>query len=157
MHNLNISIGLVRHTTDEGTRWLARWNHRLDFFDFIIADRLEGESARVTTLREVSWQLNVNREKDIVVANMAQANMDFTDMLPGQTFPTKVVAAFYNVEIWRENALEVINADPANAWLSSQEICAGETTHGSLLNPLLHYLVNRSQVIQHWESSTGNH
>ena len=150
----DISIALIRRLSDEGWRWLARWDNRQSCFDFVTALRLEGESAREAISREVAWTLDLNRGRDILVCNMAQCNLEFIDYLPGDNFETKTKVAFYNVELYGSEAVERVNSVAENAWLTSQEICDGRTSEQLPLNPLLAYLVAKSGVIQHWESST---
>lgn len=149
----NISIGLIRRMGEDGWRWLARWNQQQGCFDFIATDCLEGESAREAISREVAWVLDLNRGRDILVCNMAQSNLEFIDCLPGQNHKTKMKVAFYNVELYRSGAVERVNTDAENAWLTSQEICDGQTKDNLALNPMLHFLIKKSGVIQHWESS----
>ncbi len=149
----NISIGLIRRMREDGWRWLARWNQPRGYFDFVTADCLEGETAREAIGREVAWVLDLDRSRDILVCNMAQCNLQFVECLPGQTMETSMKVAFYNVELYRSNAVEKVNSNTENAWLASQEICDGRTKDNLLLNPILKYLVGKSGVIQHWESS----
>ena len=150
----NISIGLIRKLTDAGWRWLSLWNARQNYFDFITADCIEDESPRESISREVSWTLQLDRGRDILVCNMAQCNLDFVAQIPGDNFETAMKVAFYNVELYRKDAVRQVDLIKDVAWLTSQEICEGRTTDNLAMNPELTYLIARSQVIQHWESST---
>lgn len=150
----DISIGLIRRLGDGGWRWLARWDKKGKFFDFVTTECLEGESAREAISREAAWTLNLNRGRDILVCNMAQSVLEFVDCLPGDDFETQIKVEFYNVELYRSGTVDEVNEVAENAWLTSQEICAGRTKENLPLNPLLTRLIARSGVIQHWESST---
>jgi len=149
----NISIGLIRKFTENGWRWLASWNASKNYFDFITSECLEDESSREAITREVAWTLGLDRGRDILVCNMAQSNLEFVDKIPGDKFAAEMKVAFYNVELYRENAVRQVDALSNTAWLTSQEICEGKTSDNLLMNPRLTYLIARSQVIQHWESS----
>ena len=82
-------------------------------------------------------------------------SLEFAEQLPGQFEKTLNQIAFYNVEIYRSQVIEVLEQDSENVWVNSEEICNGLTDSGARLNPLIPYLVNRSSVIQSWDSFTG--
>ncbi len=158
LNRINLSISLVRKLTADGFRWLAFWNADREYYDFVIGQRLDDEPFRETTLRETAWELGLDRTRDFLVSNMAQANLAFQGYLPGIKEKVDVTVAFYNVEIYREDALFQVNEDSRNTWLTSQEICSGQTDEFQPINPLLTFLIHKSQAVQHWESSTGkNH
>ena len=64
-----------------------------------------------------------------------------------------MMVSFYNVEIYRKEVLETLEQDSRNLWVTSDEICDGVTHCGRRFDPIVPYLINRSNVIQHWESS----
>jgi len=153
MQHLELSVALVRRTDQGATRWLAQINSANHQLNFIIADRLIDESFRETTTREVAWRLELDRHRDFLVSNMAQLNLEFVDCLPGQSEETQLMVSFYNVEIYRAAALSQLDANPKNRWVSSQEICRGGADDGKPFDELLRFLIGRSNVIQHWEST----
>lgn len=153
MEKIHLAVALLRNQTKDGVRWLARWNDCRKNLEFILGDRLEGERFRETIVREVAWELGLDREQDMLVSNMAQLNMQFVDQLPNRYSPADVTVAFYNVLPYGQAALDHINADAFNVWVTSEEICAGVTNSGRPFDPMVTYLVERSEVIRSWESS----
>jgi len=152
MDSLEIGVALIRKI-DQQILWLGKLNEEGSRIDFVIAERLEKESWRETIMREVAWQLEIDRRRDIVVSNMAQLNVDFETTMPGtSTALTRINCAFYNVELYRKAALEKIKQNQAFVWLTSKEICSGVTESGIALNPLVILLNEKAKVIQHWES-----
>lgn len=157
LEDLNLAVALVRYGSPRGCRWLAVWDQRRKHYDFVVGQQLGEESFRETVLREVSWELRLDRRRDFLVSNMAQANLQLAGDFPGLAAPARSLrVAFYNVELYRAEALSQLNRDPRGCWLSSQEICCGIANDDRTLNPLLVELVRRSQVIQPWESSIEN-
>ncbi len=152
MKKTELAIALIRSTESGSLRWLVKHGNSGEKPSLIIADRLEKESFRETVAREISWELNLDRKRDFLVANMAQMNLEFIDRLPGYTEESHIVAAFYNVEIYRAKVLEQLQGDDSCFWIDSAAVCDGVTRQGQILNPIVPYLVNRSSVIQHWES-----
>jgi hypothetical protein len=79
---------------------------------------------------------------------MAQLNMEFATVLPGESEPHHVAVAFYLVNLYRAAAREALAAYPNGRWLSSRELLAGETRDGKPVSPVLSSLLQRSGVIQ---------
>lgn len=155
MQKLELSVALIRRNDPDGTRWLARLSADESSLEFVVATRLENETFRESVTREVAWVLELDRQRDFLVSNMAQMNLEFYDALPGQFEDTHTLVSFYNVEVYRNAVLEQLSQDTQNFWVTSDEICSGVTRQGTEFDPLVTYLINRSSVIQHWESSPG--
>jgi len=153
MDRVSLAVTLIRNSSNHLVRWLARRNQSTNELEFVIGVRLENESFREAAIREVAWELHLDRSRDFLVSNMAQMNLEFVDRLPGWYDKNHNVVSFYNVEIYRREALTQIDADPDNVWVTSDEICNGVTHSGRRFNALVPYLINRSNVIQHWEST----
>ena len=153
MDTLEIGVALIRQV-DQRIVWLGKHNRVTQQVDFVIADRLEKESWREAVTREVAWELGLDRKRDIMVSNMAQLNVEFKSTLPGQSEPTSIVCAFYNVELYGKSARESVRQNEDFLWLNSNEICAGVTESGLPISPFLILLNQQSKVIQHWESDS---
>jgi len=153
MDKVSLAVTLIRNTSAQTLRWLARLNEFTMQLEFVIGERLEKESFRETAIREVAWELELDRTRDFLVANMAQHNLEFVDQLPGWFSKNHLAVSFYNVEIYRKEVLEAIDQDSRNLWVTSGEICNGVTHCGRRFDPIVPYLIKRSDVIQHWESS----
>lgn len=156
MEELAIAVALIRNSTSPQASWLARQDVATGELKFVIGERLESESFRETVAREVAWEFELDRTRDFLVSNMAQMNLEFIDQLPGKFSESHVKVAFYNVEIYRRNIREQLEGDPLNFWVNSEEICDGVTRCGRRFMPIVPYLINRSEVIQYWESQSEN-
>lgn len=148
MNTLEIGVALIRRIEQE-IQWLGIHNQTKHQIDFVIAHRLEKESWRDSVTREVAWQLDLDRNRDIVVSNMAQLNVEFEAALPGETDSTQIACAFYNVQLYRKAAREKISADENYLWLSCDEILAGQTEAGVVISPMLMLLNGHAKVIRH--------
>ena len=74
MYKLEIGVALIRKI-DRRVRWLGKFDRARKQIDFVIAERLEKESWRESVMREVAWELAIDRRRDFVVSNMAQLNV----------------------------------------------------------------------------------
>ena len=147
------SIALIRNfDTGKMLRWLAVYQKKSRSLNFVTGDRLQGESFRESILREVAWQLDIDR-KDFLTSKMAQLNLEFIETLPHTSVERHYHVAFYNVEVYRRDVIEKIHNRSELTWVTSEEICDGKTKLGVPFDPTLGYLINRSDVIQHWESA----
>lgn len=147
------SIALIRNfDTGNMLRWLAVYQKKSRSLNFVNGDRLVGESFRESIMREVAWQLDVERN-DFLTSKMAQLNLEFLETLPHTSMEIHYHVAFYNVEVYRPAVIEMIQNRTDLVWVTSEEICDGKTKLGVPFDPTLAYLINRSSVIQHWESA----
>ena len=152
MEKIELAIALIRNSSSGTPRWLVKQTDSGSKPNLIIGHRLERESFRETVAREVSWELSLERKRDFLVANMAQINLEFVDRLPGNDEKSHIAVSFYNVEMYRAKVLGQLSVDPSVSWIDSVAICDGVTREGQILDPIVPYLINRSSVIQHWES-----
>jgi hypothetical protein len=149
------AIALIRNfDTGNMLRWLAVYNKKSRSLNFVSGDRLDGESFREAIMREVAWQLDVSRN-DFLTSQMAQLNLEFLETLPHASIEMHYHVAFYNVEAYRPAVIKIIQSRTELAWVTSEEICNGRTKLGVPFDPTLSYLINRSAVIQHWESAAS--
>ena len=153
MDELEIGVALIRKI-DQRIQWLGKNNPSQQQIDFVIANRLEKESWRETIMREVAWELDLDGKRDMVVSNMAQLNLEFESVLPGQIDPSQITCAFYNVELYGKPAKAKVEQNKNFIWLTSNEICDGVTRTGVPISPLWMMLNDRAKVIQHWESDS---
>ena len=149
MQTLILAMALIRNRAEDGSTWLTKWNGCRGMYELICAQRLENESFRETVAREVAWQLDIDR-RNFLVSNMAQLNLEYDDLLPGDCEPTHIAVSFYNVDLYRKPAREAIKKNDQLAWLPSSEICRGITPCGKPLNPVHCSLINRARVIETW-------
>ena len=146
------SFALVRKFSGKKQQWLARHVSRAGHqLEFIGAPRLERESFRETIQREVAWILELDAKRDFLVSNMAQLNLEFVDRFPGDDRDSHVAVSFFVVNIYRRQALELIESNQANRWLTSEEVCKGQTASGEVLDARLKFVLDRAKVINSWD------
>lgn len=146
------SVALIRKVKNGKNLWLAReCPDRPGVLGFISAQRLERESFRETIRREAAWVLELDAKRDLLVSNMAQLNLEFVACLPQDSVDSHVAVSFFLVEIYGKEATETVLADDRNHWLTSAEVCAGQTLSGQALDPRLIFLLDRAKVINAWD------
>jgi hypothetical protein len=142
-------FALIPRETGEPSCWFCHWDERNNFFDFVAGERAGDESFRDCVDREVSSKLGL-RTSDFLVANVAQLNLEFAAVLPGDEEPNHVRVAFYIVRPYSQAARQVLASFPGGRWLTGHELLEGGTRDGKRVNPSLTYLLKRSEVIHPW-------
>ena len=114
-----------------------------------MAERLQGEPARESIDREISWQLRLNRGKDYLISSMARLNFEQTVVVPDQPSPITVKAEFIVVNPYGTKAAEQLVSDPENHWLSREELLAGKSEDGTVVSSFCVALLKAADVISH--------
>lgn len=151
MRQLFVSIALISRIEDDRSRWLVRWRSSDGCYDLVRGLRLEKESFRETIDREVGWQLGLSRERDYLVSNMAQLNLEFVDILPGEPGAQHVAASFYPVHLYGREARSRVEQDGSNRWVTADELLRGRVQDGTPVSPVTHHLLHRGDVIAPWQ------
>lgn len=150
-----IAVALIRKIDDNGIFWLGRKKQIDGLLKFVIGQPMPRKSLRESITAEVAWEFELNRSRDFLVSNMAQLNFDFPESVPAVKNAQPLKVSFYNVEIYRRSVMQQLDGDPQNVWLTSNEIWDGQTADGQRLDPFVHQLITRSEVIRSWETSAG--
>ena len=140
------SIAMIPNRFTDRDQWLCAWDGNHDCYNFIMGERLETESFRECVERETCWVLGLER-RDILVANMAQVNLEYQDVLPGETDPSHIAVAFYSIHLYGKNARQVVREFTEGAWLSRPELTNGRAEDGRIVSPVLTYLLQKADVI----------
>ena len=149
MDRLFQSVALVQQSVGDQNQMLLTWQPSQNYWEFIVAARLNSESFRESVTREVAWRLGLNRKSDFLVSNMAQLSMEYVETQPDKS-KRHIAVAFYNVHIYRQPILESLTQDPSNRWMSAAEVCQGNTNEGQAIHPRIVSWINQWSVVQPW-------
>ena len=149
MDKFFISIALVQKSVAGKTFWLLREQDEL--LRFIVGNRLEKESFRETVIREVAWQLNLDRRRDMLVSNMSQLSIEFDEQLPDSSGQRHVALAFYNVHLNRQKVIDVVDAENSNHWVTASEICLGRSDDGRQIDSEIVGWINKYEIVKPWQ------
>ena len=144
------SVALIQHASAGQKKMLLRQKTPAAAWQFVVADRLEGESFRESVSREVAWELRLKSRSGFLVSSMAQLTVEYAETLCDAS-ERLVSVTFVNVHIYREEVLQELNEDPLNRWFSAAEICHGQTPSGAVIDPQVVDWINRWEVIQPWQ------
>lgn len=140
------AFALIPRTFDSQSEWLCLWDENRSYFDFITAVRSAKHSFRDDLQSQVCKALDL-RKRDVLISNMAQLNLEFAGVLPGEGNTKHVVAAFYLVHLYSRSARDRVEELSEGRWLSTDELLNGQTLDGWGVSPNLSFLLRRSDVI----------
>ena len=133
----------------ERTRWLCLLDPNRNQLEFVTGEPQRDESFRECVQRESCDALGL-APRELLVASVAQINLDVHDVLPGDFEASHITVAFFLVHPYRNVARQKVNAHPQAYWLSGRELLEGADEDVTSVDPILHYLLRRSEVIQAW-------
>jgi len=127
--------------------WFGHWCYIGGHFDFVSAEREEGSVQRDVVKQAVIDVFRL-RDRDLLVANMAQINLEFHDQLLTEDGVWDVHVAFYIVNLYGQAARERLSQHPDGRWLTNEELIAGTTSDGLPVNPVLTALLRRADLLR---------
>ncbi len=145
------SVALFKKISDDSASYLLHRPTNDDPWQFIVGDRLSRESFRETAIREVAWQLKLDRHKDFIVSAMAQLSMESIDTIDCSGTQEHLAVAFYPVHVYRDEVFQLLEANPRLRWVSPAEICAGKTRDGEPIEPRVVAWIKKWDVLPAWQ------
>ncbi len=112
------SLALIARVNEQHSLWLCQWCDQRACDDFVSGERRADESFRDCIDREVAKSLGL-QWRDFLVANMAQLNMEFAAVLPGEQHPYHVAVAFYIVHLYHAASRQRVASLPNTKWLTT--------------------------------------
>ena len=147
METTFLSIGLIHRTEQNKAQYLVLQTD--DCWSLITGERLEKESFRETIIREVSWTLDLDRQKDFVVSNMSASSQEYVE--EGSEGARHFAIAFYRARLYSKAAREKIESDERVQWVSARELCEGSIGGQKIIETRIVNWINRWSVLNPWE------
>ena len=145
------SVALFKKLIGDSAAYLV-WRTAVESpWQFIVGSRLGRESFRETAIREVAWQLNLDRTKDFIVSSMAQLSKESFDAIDSSGRTVHLAVAFYPVYVYREEVFAVLDLSPGLRWVSSAEVCAGNTRDGEAIDPQVVAWIKKWDILPAWQ------
>ncbi len=118
------ALALFRRTGPCGAiEYLSQWNDKWQAFHFIGGHKEPDESFRACCVREVAEELRLAEGGQFRVAAEPLARLDYVAFSQGAGVETAYTVEMFDAELLGD-AEQVVEADPANRWLSEADIRA---------------------------------
>ena len=118
------SIALIRREAETQTLWLAQWNESWNSFRFVGGDKHDDESFRECLIRKIAEELGLHEGRDVHVASAPLEHLGYTEVSRSTGEPTEYIIELFDVALKGSGTCSMIDANPANRWLSEPEIMA---------------------------------
>ncbi|HMO14080.1 MAG TPA: hypothetical protein PKD64_00545 [Pirellulaceae bacterium] len=150
MESSSLAIGLIQRIEAERLLLLLQWHEVDKLWRFIVAEQLQAESPREALRREIAWQLNLDRNRDFLVANMAQLVTEASEQPDGEGPIQILKLAFFPVHLYSRRAIQQISHNPSVRWFSSLEVLSGKPILGGQVDPRVSAWLQRWKIVQPW-------
>ncbi len=138
------SVALIRRVEQARTLWLAQWNSRWNHFHFVSGHKYPTESFRECLVRELGEELGLREQTDFVISDEAPTPIEFQEWSLSARAETRYVMELFNVALCPTPAVEAIDRDPLNRWLTEAEIRRGVSADGRPVSPTMIRLLTES-------------
>ena len=140
------AIALICREEDDGTRWLARWNPNWNAFSLVGGHKWPEESFRECMVREIGEELGLVEGIDFVMADVPTAHLEYNAWSHGAQAETAYTMELFDVQI-EPSARAAVEANPANRWLSEDEIRTGRFADGRPVSETVSLILAKAQQL----------
>lgn len=140
------AIALVRHPRELEKRWLAWWNSNANHFDFVTAEKLQGDSFAECVEREIAWVIDLRRNKDYLVSRMARLHMQESIVVNG--IETATTVEFFVADLFGRESRNSVESNANVRWLTNAELLKGHTDDNKEVNPWLVQLLRKADILR---------
>lgn len=140
------AVALIRRSDAGQTRYLAQWNPHWHAYNFISGHKGKTETFRECMIREVGEELNLSREVEFCVADEPLTYSKFNAWSQSAKAQTFYTMELFEVRLVSESALQKVNADSRNRWLTEQEILNGKCEDGRPVSETMKRLIAKTGV-----------
>lgn len=114
-----------------GPEYLTQWSEKWQMFSLVGGHVEDGETFRECCVREIEEELELKPGLGFRVAEQpVRPRLEYVAMSGGAKVETQYVVELYEVELLGSVALDAVQANPANRWLTRDEIEARLTYDG---------------------------
>lgn len=120
------ALALIRRWVDDRSQWLVHRADRSQPFRLIEAQRLESESFREAIMREVAWQLDLDRHKDMIASSVPRLHLEL--MLETQHGCADSsdcwvdIVEFYLIQTYGKQGREKLEGNPHIEWWAAEQL-----------------------------------
>jgi len=139
------AFALISREVCGKTVWLAQWNRHWQCFNFVGGHQKVDESFRDCIIREIQEELHLYESVDVRVAEQAVASLAYSGWSLRAQQQTLYTTELFCVEIAKPQALDTIESDRANRWLTEHEILAKHTSDGLPISSTMERLLTRGR------------
>lgn len=142
------ALALIARMDDAGEpRWLAQWNSGWNAYALVGGQKRDDETFRECAIREVQEELNLQCGKEFTIADHPTAHLEYTAWSERAQEQTAYTMELFDVRLAGEEVVrQKIDADPANRWLTHDEIQTQQTSDEKPVSPTMKLILEKAGV-----------
>jgi len=140
------ALALIRREEHGRPRWLLQWNPSWNAFSFVGGHKRPEESFRECMVREIGEELGLEDGTDFVMGGAPAAHLEYNAWSHGAREETAYTMELFDVQL-EPSARVAIEANPANRWLSEDEIRTGRCTDGRPVSGTVNLILTKARVL----------
>jgi 8-oxo-dGTP pyrophosphatase MutT (NUDIX family) len=138
------AVALIRRQNDGQTLWLAQWNPRWQKYHFVSGHKRPDETFLQCMVRELGEELGLEEGTGFRVAAEPLAHLEYTAWSESAGAETRYTLELFEVELVGAVAQQRVDADPANRWLTREEIRLERCEDGKPVSPTMARLLPKA-------------
>ncbi len=140
------ALALIRREENGRPRWLAQWNPNWKAYSFVGGHKRAEESFRECMVREIGEELGLEEGTDFVMAGAPAAHLEYNAWSHGAREETTYTMELFDVQL-EPSARAAIEANPANRWLSEDEVRTGRSADGRPVSETVSLILTKAQIL----------
>jgi 8-oxo-dGTP pyrophosphatase MutT (NUDIX family) len=137
------AFAVIRREERGGTQWLTQWNAHWQCFNLIGGHKRPDETFRECVIRELSEELRLCEGEDFTVAESLTAHLEYQAWSESAQRTTAYIVELFQVQLNGPRALDQIDANSSNRWLSLAEIHHGHAADDRRVSPTMKRLLEQ--------------
>jgi 8-oxo-dGTP pyrophosphatase MutT (NUDIX family) len=140
------ALALVRRERPGRTEYLVQWNEKWQAYNFVGGHRRAEETFIACLERELGEELNLHRGGDYRVKEGRPWHLEYTTYSESARAETAYVMELFPVELMPAAAGRV-EGDPANCWVSGDEVRQGRAGDGRPVSRTVALLLEKAGLL----------
>jgi 8-oxo-dGTP pyrophosphatase MutT (NUDIX family) len=141
------SLAVIHRSAHGQTVWLAQWNAAWMRYHFVAGHKRADETFRLCLIREIGEELHLKEGTDFTVASRPVSHVEYQDWSQSAREMTSYVLELFEVTLKSTPAVQAIDQDPANRWLTEPELLASSTTDGKTISSTMAQFLSRANLL----------
>jgi 8-oxo-dGTP pyrophosphatase MutT (NUDIX family) len=141
------SVAAITRVEAGETRWLVQWNEGWDGYFLVGGHKRQDETFFGCIVREIGEELGLPDAKDFNVPPEPRCCLQFIGYSDRLRQPTAYMIEVFDVSIDGKAAQARIDDNPANRWVSEDEIRAGRAEDGRTISPTMEKVLTTARLI----------
>jgi isopentenyldiphosphate isomerase len=150
------AIALIRRKQGGRTLWLAQWNANWNAFALVGGHKWESETFRECAVREIAEELGLFEGADCLIADEPTAHLEYEAWSKAAQEETAYVMELFDIDLTGEGTRMKIDANPANRWLTEEEMQAQQTLDGKSVSQTMVRVLAQTGLLNVDESPIGD-